>query len=224
MKRITVLFVLLTGLLWFSSGCSTVDHSKGQGTLGYAPARFYDFLDILELNLGIDSKFSLFAVGSVEPIAVGLGLYESEKFGFDGRMAGQWKESRAEVDLAIESFVQYKKEPGWGNRYLFNPYYSPFENKVEGDDEFLFYRWGFSQRLYDHERRFLDITAEAHLLVIGVDIGVSPIELMDFLFGLFTIDVISDDDWITPMPDRRVPFLEEEDEDSESAVIMLDEG
>lgn len=207
MKRELVLPSVLVLWVLIASGCTTTDPDTGRERLGYLSARCYDFMDILELNLGVDAAFSLYAVGAVEPVAVGGGLYEAQKFGMDGRLFGQWKETRAEIDAGIESFIRYQKEPRWGNRYLFDSFYCPHQNVMEGEDVF-YEQWGFSHRLLDHERRLLDVTAEVHLFAIGVDLGLSPMETLDFIFGLFGVDVIADDDWVAPLPKRTIPFFQ----------------
>lgn len=213
------LLVLILSCL--CAGCGTTDPVTQRETLGYVPARFYDFLDIMQLNLGIDSNVSLFASVAVEPIALGGGLYESQKVGMDGRKVGQWKETRAEMNLAIESYVRYEKVPNWGNRYLKDAFYSPHKNVLKGKEVF-YEEWGFSHRLWDHENRFLDISAEVHLIALGLDIGVSLVETLDFIAGLIGLDVISDDDWYQPVPERKVPFFGEEEESEEDAVVPAD--
>ena len=86
----------------------------------------------------------------------------------------------------------------------------------------MFYEeWGLTPRCRDHERRFLDVVAEVHLLSIGVDVSLSPIELVDFITGLFFIDVVSDDDWVTPMPERLWPFMDTVTDDD--ALIAVDQ-
>jgi hypothetical protein len=192
-----------------SLGCGSIDPVSGRTSLGYLPARGYDLLDMFELSLGLDSEFSLYAMANVEPIALGGGVYECEKLGMDGRMVGQWQEKRFDVGLIIETFVRYKKKPNWGNRYLKDPLYSPHENTLTGDGKF-YDQWGFSRKLYDHEHRILDITAEANVIFLGVDVGYSLLETVDFLAGLFAIDVVSDDDWVAPYPKRAFPFDEEQ--------------
>jgi hypothetical protein len=201
-------------LITVSIGCGSMDPVTGRESLGYIPARFYDFFDILEFNLGIDSQFSLYVVVAVEPLAVGGGIYEGKKCGLDGRLIGYWSETRAEIDLAVESFIRYKKEPHWGTRYLFNDAYCPHKNVLTGDEMF-YERWGMSPRILDHERRILDITAEVHLIAFGIDVGISLVEFLDFAVGILGIDVICDDDWVDPQPKRQVPLFEE-DESEES--------
>jgi len=212
-----MLFVFLS----FFSGCGTLDTEPGPKKLNYLSARFFDMMDILELNMGVDSQVSLYAVASVEPFAVGGGLYDGEKLGMDGRLFGQWSEKRMEIDLAIEGFVRYNKTPNAGNSYLRDAFYSPHSNTLSTDDAF-YKDWGLSPRYDDHEKRILDITAEVHLIALGIDVGISPVETLDFITGLFGIDVICNDDWASPIiMKREIPFKAPNPDDE--ATIPMDE-
>ncbi|MBU0755453.1 MAG: hypothetical protein KJ645_09970 [Planctomycetes bacterium] len=214
MKNQKLFLAMLAVLTLIPIGCGSIDPVTGRESLGYFPARFYDFLDIVELNLAIDSTFSLYAMAGLDPFNAGLGLYESQKFGLDGRLFGQWSEDRCGAGFGLESFTRYKKTPNWGNRYLYDADYCPHENTVSDRGRF-FETWGFSSSYLDHEKRILDVTAEVHVFAIGIDVGVSILEILDFTTGLLGIDVISDDDWVEPGPDRKVPIFghEESQED-----------
>ena len=211
MKQKAAFLTFLMIVPFIASGCGSIDPVTKQESLGYVPARFYDLLDVLELNLGVDSQFSLYVAAAVEPVILGGGIYESEKFGMDGRLLGQWTEKRATIGLGPEAFVRYEIEPNWANRYRYNSDYSPHQNTLMGKDVF-YERWGFTSRFRDHEKRILDITAEAHVIALGIDVGVSLVETLDFIAGLIGIDAISDDDWVDPRPLRRIPLFEEDDE------------
>jgi hypothetical protein len=228
MKQNAAYLTFLMILPFIASSCGSIDPVTKQESLGYIPARFYDLLDIMELNLGVDTQFSLYAVAAVEPVIVGGGIYDSEKFGMDGRLLGQWSEKRATIGLGPEAFVRYEIEPNWANRYVYNSDYSPHHNTLTGKDVF-YERWGLTPRFRDHEKRILDITVEAHVIALGIDVGVSLIETLDFITGLIGIDAISNDDWVDPKPLRRVPFYDEEEEEEaagveEKAVITVEDA
>jgi hypothetical protein len=253
-REIALLTLLVLALFLPFMGCST---SKAQYTdedLGYIPARFYDIMDIIELNVGFDSMTSIYVNVLVEPLALGaVGWYECEKFGMDGRIFGQWTEKRFEINL-IDSVIRYNKTPNWGNRYLFNEDYSPHSNSLPPKDTFaglglllfgglgpfiessaqhqadpeenLFYkRWGMTSRLGDTERWYFDIAAEVHLLFVGVEVGVSLTEIFDFATGILGIDAVANDDWVWPRMKRRpLRFYEEEESDTEATVYIGEEG
>jgi len=245
MKRKAILPTLLF-LISLSFGCSSIDPVSGREYLGYLPARGYDLLDMFELNLGIDkgfcslpglSGFSCFISAGCEPWALGGGIFDCEKFGFDGRLFGQWNEKRCELNLLIlGSLVKYEKTPNWGNRYLYDHEYCPLINDPKDEDRFFSNKRGvfgkgmwadkdFSSRFYDHERRLFDSSIEVHTGFLALEAGISPMEIMDFIVGLIGIDAISDDDWVKPMSERRIPLFEEEGEneaDKESAVLVVE--
>jgi hypothetical protein len=223
MKSEKVFLSLLLVVLVGSVGCGSLDPETGRTSLGYVPARFYDLLDILQLNLAMDSTFSFYAVAGLDPIYGGLGLYEAEKLGWDGRLFGQWTEKRCDLGLGLETFTRYEKIPNWGNRYLFNAAYSPHKNTVSDHGKF-YDRWGFTTRYLDHEHRILDVSAEVHVFAFGVDVGVSPLEILDFATGILGFDVISDDDWVDPAPARRVPMFGEKKEKERTGGVESAEG
>ncbi|MBL8768375.1 MAG: hypothetical protein JNL94_13455, partial [Planctomycetes bacterium] len=45
------------------------------------------------------------------------------------------------------------------------------------------------------ERPWLDVNVEAHVLFIGVDVGISVQDTFDFVLGIFGVDTISHDDF-----------------------------
>lgn len=206
-------------LLTLFAGCASTSHEAGPTRLNYFEARWWDFMDMFELNLGVDSQASLFVAAAVEPVAVGGGLFEGQKIGTDGRLCGIWTEKRAEIGLLVDGFVQYEKLAQAGNDYLRDAYYCPFKNTLLGNGEF-YDDWGFTPRIDDHERRLIDLSAEVHLIALGLEVGVSPVEILDFVVGIFGCDVISNDDWESPIIlDRSLPFkFKPEEKDDEASV------
>ncbi len=209
-------------------GCGAIDPVTNREHLGYFPARIYDMLDILELNVAVDSQASLYAIVAVDPVMVGGGIYDAEKVGMDGRCVGQWSEKRAAIGLGPEAFVRYEKNPNWGNRYLKDAEYAPHKNMVtmmRGDP--FYEEWGMNLLIFDHEHRILDVTVEVNVLFLGIDVGVSLLEIADFVFGFLSIDVSSDDEWGAPRPVHQVPFYYNDPETTaepsgdEAAVINI---
>lgn len=195
-----VIFAALALGALILAGCSSTagPDEHGRVPLGYLPARMYDFLDIFKVNASLDHGFNLYLVGSIEPFALGGGYYDSEKLGFDGRKVGRWSEERAEIGLLIESFAKYEKTPLRGNRYLFDEAYSPFRNTWDTEGNYFYEKLGMTCGYLDTEHRFLDIMVECHLVNLGLDLGVSVQETIDFLAGIACVDVVSDDDWENP--------------------------
>jgi len=207
MKRYLLLAVVGISLA-IITGCQSDNAQSDRIPLGYFSARGHDFLDILRLNGGVSENPNNFlAVLSVEPLAVGGGVYTSQKLGIDGRRVGCWTEERIEVALLIDCLLKYKKTPLRGNRYLFDGMYAPLVNRMD-DESLAFSRWGMTHRLFARERKPLDLTVEAHLVFAGLEIGLSPVEALDFLAGLVTIDAISNDDWVNPRGWYTSPLAE----------------
>ncbi len=201
--KIKILFATLIAFALAAAGCSSLDPESGRSHLGYIPARFYDLLDIVELNVGFNPGINSYIVGAIEPLAVGVGHYRSEKYGMDGRLLGHWTEKRSEIDLLLDSFIQYQKTPRTGNGYLFDSTYHPFQNNLATSKNYGFWTlkdWGMTTRFFDDEKHFLDVSAEVHFLSIGIDVGFSLKETFDFAAGILGVDAISNDDWAPLLP------------------------
>ena len=203
------------------SGCQSTEPAPDRVPLGYFSARFYDFMDIFEFNAGFDLTFdNFYVVAAVEPLALGGGYYDSEKLGLDGRLFGRWRETRTEADFLFDCLIGYEKTPIRGNRYLFDGMYKPMTS-FRQDDGQPYRAWGVTQRLFDREHHPFDATAGIYLFFIGFDLGVSPIELLDFVAGIFTIDAFSEDDYVNPMGwDPSATGAEASSDASEVAIIL----
>jgi len=178
-------------------------------------------MDIFEFNAGFDLTFdNFYVVAAVEPLALGGGYYDSDKLGLDGRMFGRWHETRTEADFLFDCLIGYEKQPQRGNRYLFDGMYKPMTS-FRHDDGQPFRSWGLTQRLFDREHYPFDATAEIYLFFFGVDLGLSPIELLDFVAGIFTIDAFCDDDYVNPMGwDSSGTGMGTSSDASEVAIIL----
>ncbi len=219
--NLKLLLALVTMVALIFSGCQTVKPAPDRVPLDYLSARLYDFMDIFEFNVGFDLTFdNFYVVAAVEPLALGGGYYDSEKLGLDGRLFGRWRETRTEANFLFDCLIGYEKTPIRGNRYLFDGRYKPMTS-FRHDDGQPYRAWGVTQRLFDREHHPFDATAEIYLFFIGFDLGVSPIELLDFVAGIFTIDAFSDDDFVNPMGwDPSATGAEVPSDASDVAVIL----
>jgi len=219
--NLKLLLALVTMVALIFSGCQTTEPAPDRVPLDYLAARFYDFMDIFEFNAGFDLTFdNFYVVAAIEPLALGGGYYDSEKLGLDGRLFGRWRETRTEADFLFDCLIGYEKTPTRGNRYLFDGMYKPMTS-FRHDDGQPYRAWGVTQRLFDREHHPFDATAEIYLFFIGIDLGLSPVELLDFVAGIFTIDAFSDDDYVNPQGwDPSATGAVERSDASDVAIIL----
>lgn len=174
-------------------GARTLDTPE----LNYFAARGLDLMDIFEVNLGAGT--GLMAAVAVEPVKIGFGWYQSSKFGIDGRSCGTWDECRNEMFIGLHQLTCWHKRPCYGNGYLFTRPVFKRHNRLRDPNDhsrLRFYEeWGWITRFEDHEKQWLDLNIEVHLLFIGADLGLSLQEAADFALGIFTVDGISLDDY-----------------------------
>lgn len=191
-------WLLLTSLFVTLAGCNAPGprSSPPSNPLGYLPARGADLMDLFELNVGAGT--GLFVGAAVEPIRFGGGKYDASKLGMDGRCVGTWEEQREEIFM-IHAINWWRKQPLAGNAYLFDPEAMRRFNPSRAPDDFTrprFYEpWGWVLRMNDWEKPWLDVGVEANLIFFNLDVGFSPQETVDFLLGIFTVDVVSRDDY-----------------------------
>lgn len=182
----------------FVAGCNAPgERDPATPPLDYFCARGLDFMDIFEINLSAGT--GLFAAAAVEPVRAGFGYYDASKFGMQGRSCGVWEEDRKELCLVLSNLGWWRKQPCTGNGYLFDPdefrraHYMP--DASEPGRKPFYEEWGWTTRLEDWERPWLDVNVEAHVLFIGVDVGISVQDTFDFVLGIFGVDTISHDDF-----------------------------
>ena len=198
-RTVTPLLALGLGLVGLlgTTGCNAPGpRSQDVPELGYFAARGADFMDIFELNVGAGT--GLHFAAELAPIRVSYGHYEGSKFGMMGRSAGTWDETRSELFIGLHQLLHWEKEPCWGNGFLFTPEETRRHSALPHPDDYdrrTFYEeWNWVTRFEDHEKAWMDVGAEVFLFCVGVEVGVSPHELCDFVLGIFTVDAASHDD------------------------------
>lgn len=190
------------------TGCNAPgERDPATPPLDYLTARGLDFMDILELN--VSAGTGLFVAAAVEPVRAGFGYYDASKFGMQGRSCGTWEEDRKELCLVLSNLEWWRKEPCCGNGYLFDPnefrraHYMP--DASEPGRKPFYGEWGWTTRFEDWERPWLDVNVEAHLLFVGVDVGISLQDTLDFALGIFGVDTISHDDFAAEIVTETAP-------------------
>jgi hypothetical protein len=117
---------------------------------------------------------------------LGAVYFEGEHFGLDRRGFGVWKERRTQGGLSLLSFASVENDVIWGNYYLEeNSAWMNFEERgLIRNDVY----WD------DGRRHPLSINAEIQPgLLPGLELGIYPVEILDFIMGFFTLDPQNDD-------------------------------
>lgn len=134
-----------------------------------------DLRDILRLNGGVGPGLALHGRVSRVP-QVGAGYYTALKWGMVGEEYGQWYEHRMDANL-ITGFGTSER-----TRVLGNIVNHPHTLGKKCD-------WS----LGDNNRRWGEIELNAWLVFFGAEAGVDVIEAVDFVVGIFGIDLTDDD-------------------------------
>jgi hypothetical protein len=178
----------------------------GRGGVGtYLKDRLNDFIDIFSLSLSVGMGADV-NVRVTQAIQAGALFWGGARFGFIGRMAGGWSETVFEMGIPgfyVRS-VQILAEEGTGIRRM---------DTERGQSLWQFL--GDEGVPYDtgYDRKFWQVGATVHTILIGADFSVNLKELLDFLLGWATVDICRDDtanrveeteepDIITIPPDR----------------------
>ncbi len=180
--RVLVLLVLLTS----SAGC--------QSSIGnYFANRGNDLRDIAGVAVSVGPGFGV-AVRATAVLQVEASYYYSYKLGTWRRGAGLWKHVEKAGGLSPIFWVRNVERE------------SIFGDLDDVDDGLIIAPWpdshfsGFmsprqwQEMSFSAEQGFWDIGASLHLLVAGVHAYVNPAELLDFLLGVFGIDLMGDDE------------------------------
>ena len=192
MKNRIVLFSILA-LVLIVTGCQTnakfadyndkVDEHYGIATKVpvYFWDRFLDLTDIVNLDMGFGDGF-LLNVHATKWWQMGGGYRNGVCFGVLPRSFGMWYEDRTEGGVAVAP--------------LFNLYYKNMDREA---------LWG-TTTLFDHDvsykgvdymnnktSHWSDIGLNFHFFLFGLDAGVSPYEIFDFVFGWFGMP------WLIPV-------------------------
>lgn len=167
----------------------------------YFQDRANDFLDIFRFRLSAarEAKGFGFHIRATCLAQVGALYFDGEHFGMDRRAIGVWREKRFAGGLSAVYFTDVTNDIVYGNRF------------TDVDDV-----WSEAQErgivrnnIYwdDGRNHPFSIGAEVQLGILpGVDIGVYPTELVDFVVGIFTLDPWGDDlmriEYLRPYPEE----------------------
>ena len=156
--------------------------------LGYFRDRGADFLDLFLLRISAPRRIPSigFRARATALAQIGAIYFEGEHFGMDRRGIGVWRERRIQGGLSLLFFTSVQNDVIWGNYFLEeNTPWMNFEERGLVRNDIC---WD------DGRKDFFSINAEVQLVFLpGLEAGVYPIELIDFVMGFFTLDPKNDD-------------------------------
>jgi len=106
------------------------------------------------------------------------GVSDSWRVGFRGRSAGVWREKRKEAGFSLLYYQKVEREriSGWIENFRAD------EMDLDTADIYA----------GDKDRSYWGVGATIHAGIL-VDLNIRPMQAVDFVLGLFTIDVLDDD-------------------------------
>ena len=155
--------------------------------------RMDDAGEIFRLNVGLGPGF-LANVHATRALALGIGSYDARRIGFRNGYGWIWDERRYDTNLVI---------PLWGWEDVDSVLYGSMpKTLLRGDEhdplppgkEEGWLRWAdMPLTLRDKNRGWLEVSANVHIIWIGIDVGVDAGEFLDCLAGWAGLDPAGDD-------------------------------
>ena len=162
--------------------------SAPAGIVSYFRDRGADFLDIFLFRISAPrgARGIGFRARATALAQVGAVYFEGEHFGIDRRGIGVWEEHRKQGGISLLSFSSVENEIIWGNYFLKpdTPWMRFQERGLIRNDIY----WD------DGRKQFFSINAEVQPSILpGLEIGIYPVEILDFAVGFLTLDPQNDD-------------------------------
>jgi hypothetical protein len=162
--------VALAAALAFAPGCA------------YVQDRGLDLAQVVDASMGVSEGFEA-NLRATKALQVGFGGYRGIAwFGLKDGVLDLWQEERTE--LGIGPLYVHEVFRSEGRRVL------DIQHPLFGDP-------GWRDASFDlshlTDRGLFDIGLTVNVIFLGVDLAASPAELVDFVAGLTTFDVLEDD-------------------------------
>ena len=140
--------------------------------------RWFDFLDVFHLNLAFGQGIGVNA-HLTEFLELGLNWWEGTSLGLRGRVWGVWDSKEWDRGAGPFYWVELDRTPVSGTKSLFN-------------HEYRYVGWDFQENALNKASHddWSDVGITVHLLFIGAEIGVSPLEAADFIAGILPLGPI----------------------------------
>ena len=177
--RKRIFMVILISILCMSAQAGIGDYFKDRGA---------DIMDIFLLRVSVARKARAFGfrARATSLLQAGGIYFEGEHFGMDRRALGVMKERRAEGGISLLYYSSVRSEPVWGNYFMLpeTPWMLFEERGILRNDV----QWN------DGRNHFFSFNAEVQPgLLPGLEAGIYPTEILDFVGGIFTLDPMNDD-------------------------------
>jgi len=162
--------------------------SAPAGIVSYFRDRGADFLDIFLFRISAPrgARGIGFRARATALAQVGAVYFEGEHFGIDRRGIGVWEERRKQGGISLLSFSSVENEIIWGNYFLKpdTPWMKFQERGLIRNDIY----WD------DGRKQFFSVSVELQPPILpGFEIGIYPVEILDFAVGFLTLDPQNDD-------------------------------
>ncbi|MGF1572300.1 MAG: hypothetical protein ACFCU1_04445 [Sumerlaeia bacterium] len=168
------------------------------GIEDYFVDRFHDVLDIVRLRSGIPDEGEGYGVKARVTSAAQVGYvnFDGTYAGINRRGIGMTREDREEGGISFLYFSEHAMDTKFGNVFLegTTDWSKVRDRRLERNKPY----WD------DGQGDPLGIGAEIATPILALDIGIYPIEIADFVLGIFTIDIMEDD----RITQARNPYLE----------------
>jgi len=167
--------------------------------------RMDDAAEMCRLNLGLGPGL-LVNAHVTRCLALGMGTYEARRFGFRNGHGWIWDERRYDTNLII---------PIWGWEDVVAVVHGGMpKTLLRGDDHDPLppgekpgdLRWAEMPLTINNKNRgWLEVSANVHLIVIGLEAGIDFGEVLDYALGWFGIDIMGDDSRSAAERERHDP-------------------
>jgi hypothetical protein len=147
------------------------------GTLSWfgvwAVDRWYDLWDVLGWDLSFGRGLGV-NVHVTEFAQLGLNWWDGQSWGQRGRAWGVWTTSEEDRGIGPFYWVEHDRQPNWGTKNLF-------------EHEYKYTGWDLDEESGNkaNHQDWTEVGGLVHLIAIGAEVNVSPIEAVDFVAGLF---------------------------------------
>lgn len=144
--------------------------------------RWFDLMDIVSWDIAFGRGLG-FNVHATELLQVGLNWWDGTSWGQRGRAWGVWETSEFDRGFGPLYWVELERSPKWGTQTLW-------------DHEYKFTGWDYDEASLESGNKALDhdwseFGGKVHVIAVGADASVSPIEAIDFVAGLFPVGLIA---------------------------------